>query len=38
MDEKKLKEEFIKYFGKEKWNQEEVLAKLQPIVLDELFF
>ena len=34
MDEKKLKEDFIKYFGEEKWNQEEVLAKLQPIVLD----
>ena len=34
MDEKKLKEEFIKYFGIELWNQEEVLAELQKIVLD----
>ena len=34
MDEKKLKEEFIKYFGEEKWNQEEILGKLQKVVFD----
>ena len=34
MDDKKLKEEFIKYFGEEKWNQEETLAKLQQVVFD----
>lgn len=34
MDDKKLKEEFIAYFGEEKWNQEEVLAKLQQVVFD----
>ena len=34
MNDKKLKEEFIKYFGEEKWNQEETLAKLQQIVFD----
>ena len=34
MEEKKLKEEFIKYFGEEKWNQEEILAKLQKVVFD----
>ena len=32
MDE--LKEKFIKYFGEEKWNQEETLAKLQKVVFD----
>ena len=34
MDDKKLKEEFIKYFGIELWNQEETLGKLQQIVFD----
>ena len=34
MDDKKLKEEFIKYFGEDKWNQEEILADLQQIVFD----
>ena len=34
MDDIKLKEEFIKYFGEEKWNQEEVLAELQKVVFD----
>ena len=34
MDEKKLKEEFIKYFGIELWNQEEILAELQKVVFD----
>ena len=34
MDEKKLKEEFIKYFGEELWNQEEILAELQQVVFD----
>ena len=34
MYDKNLKEEFIKYFGEEKWNQEETLAKLQHIVFD----
>lgn len=28
MSDEKIKEEFIKYFGIEKWNQEEVLSKL----------
>ena len=28
-----LKAEFIKYFGEEKWNQEEALAKLWPVQL-----
>ena len=28
-----LKQEFIKYFGEEKWNQEESLAKLWPVQL-----
>lgn len=31
MNDKQLKEEFIKYFGEEKWNEEESLAKLQTI-------
>lgn len=34
MIDNKLKEDFIKYFGEEKWNQEETLAKLQQIVFD----
>ena len=34
MDEKKLKEEFIKYFGEERWNQEEILGDLQQVVFD----
>lgn len=34
MDDKKIKEEFIKYFGEDKWIQEEVLAKLQDVVFD----
>ena len=34
MNDKNLKEEFIKYFGEDKWNQEEVLGKLQHIVFD----
>ena len=34
MDEKQLKEEFIKYFGEEKWNQEEMLGKLQQVVFE----
>ena len=34
MGEKKLKEEFIKYFGEELWNQEEILGELQHIVFD----
>lgn len=34
MDDKKLKEEFIKYFGEEKWNQEELLPKLQQVVFN----
>ncbi|MBQ3253244.1 MAG: hypothetical protein IJA65_01705, partial [Acholeplasmatales bacterium] len=28
MSDKELKENFIKYFGEEKWNQEEMLAVL----------
>lgn len=28
----KLKDEFIKYFGEEKWNQEDVLTKLNEII------
>ena len=31
MNNKQLKEEFIKYFGEELWNQEESLSKLQQI-------
>ena len=31
--DKKLKSEFIKYFGEEKWNQENTLSKLWPIQL-----
>lgn len=34
MDEKQLKEEFIKYFGEEKWKQEEMLGKLQKVVFE----
>ena len=34
MDEKKLKEEFIEYFGEELWNQEEILGELQQVVFD----
>ena len=30
MNNKKLKEEFIKYFGEEKWNEEEILSVIQP--------
>ena len=33
MTKKELKEEFIKYFGIEKWNQEDSLAKLWPLEL-----
>ena len=32
MNENKLKDDFIKYFGKDKWDQEEVLGSLQQIV------
>ena len=32
MDE--LKEKFIKYFGEEKWNQEELLGKLHEYDMD----
>lgn len=31
MNNKKLKEEFITYFGKELWEEEEILIKIQPI-------
>ena len=34
MDDIKLKEEFIKYFGEERWNQEEILGDLQQVVFD----
>lgn len=34
MDDKKLKEEFIKYFGIELWKQEEILAELQKVVFN----
>lgn len=33
IDNKELKEEFIKYFGEEKWNQEEMLDKLSNVHL-----
>lgn len=32
MEDKNLKEEFIKYFGIDKWNQEEILGTLQQVV------
>ncbi len=31
MNDKELKENFIKYFGEEKWDQEEMLGKLIPL-------
>ena len=34
MDVKKIKEEFIEYFGEEKWNQEKVLADVRQVVFD----
>ena len=34
LTEQELKEEFIKYFGEEKWNHENMLSKLWPIQLD----
>lgn len=34
LSEEELKIEFIRYFGEDKWNQEEVLADLQQIVFD----
>lgn len=34
MNNKKIKEEFIKNFGVEKWEQEEMLGKLIPIQID----
>lgn len=34
MEDKKLKEEFIKYFGEETCNQEEILAKLRKVSVD----
>jgi hypothetical protein len=33
MSDEDLKKEFIKYFGEEKWNHEEALAKLWPVQL-----
>ena len=33
MSDEELKSEFIKYFGEEKWNQEEALGKLWPVQL-----
>ena len=33
LTEQELKEEFIKYFGKEKWNQENMLSQLWPLQL-----
>ena len=33
LSEEELKTEFIKYFGEEKWNQEEMLGKLWPTQL-----
>lgn len=34
MTEEELKKEFIKWFGEDKWNQEEVLAKLHQVVIN----
>ena len=31
--ENEFKEEFIKYFGEEKWNQENMLSKIWPLQL-----
>ena len=31
---KNLKEEFIKYFGKEKWEEEEILEILQDVAFN----
>ena len=33
LNDDELKEQFIKYFGEEKWNQEEALTKLWPLEL-----
>ena len=33
MSDEELKSEFIKYFGEEKWDQEETLGKLWPVQL-----
>lgn len=34
LSEEELKTEFIRYFGEDKWNQEEVLGELQQVVFD----
>lgn len=34
MSDEELKEEFIKYFGKEKWDEEEMLGKLIPLSME----
>ncbi len=34
MSDGSLKEEFIKYFGESKWNEEEMIGKLIPLTFD----